>query len=639
MRDISSQILVNATAKVDFIHSDEIVSSCAFEVGEGCEIRLRVSRSLAVLSSEIHVFDEYICDTGIRAMGVWQGIDRDLDEFVFDLSILSDRPTLRFFYIRLVTSRGDLFVKKYGSEFITGDGSARDVFQLSFSKFEYPMPEKALGGVIYHVFVDRFRRGGDVPVSEGAVLVSGEWENIPEYPEYPGAPLKNNTFYGGTLYGIVEKLDYIKSLGTTVLYLSPIFSSVSNHKYDTADYMTVDEMFGGEDALRLLIKEAADRGISIILDGVFNHTGDDSIYFNKRSRFDSLGAYNSKESPYYSWYDFKEYPDKYTCWWDIPILPRIKPDISECGEFIAGKGGVVEKYAEMGVYGFRLDVADELSDDFIARIKARLSECGESLLLGEVWEDASCKVAYGTRKKYYLGRELDGVMNYPVRVGLIDYILTRNTDKLSYALREVMSNTPPRIRNTQMNLLGSHDTVRILTALAGRTSEGCTNAELRVDRLTSEENALASERLISAYTILATLPGLPSVFYGDEAGLEGYGDPFCRMPYPWGKENEKILDRYRRLGAIRLSAKAYRDGDFELNELTNGRLIFTRSDDRFSYITIFNNSERSVKLKFSCFAYDMVRQSRCKRVDLLGYGSTVLRIKSETVFEIISEET
>jgi glycosidase len=230
-------------------------------------------------------------------------------------------------------------------------------------------------------------------------------------------------------------------------------------------------------------------------------------------------------------------------------------------------------------------------------------------------------------------------MNYPVRVGLIDYILTRNTDKLSYALREVMSNTPPRIRNTQMNLLGSHDTVRILTALSGKTAEGRTNAELRAERLTSKENALAAERLISAYTILATLPGLPSVFYGDEAGLEGYGDPFCRMPYPWGKENEKILDRYRRLGAIRLSAKAYRDGDFELNELTNGRLIFTRSDDRFSYITIFNNSERSVKLKFSCFAYDMVRQSRCKSVDLLGYGSTVLRIKNETVFEIISEET
>ena len=625
-------------AKVDFIHSGVISSTCAFEVGEGCEVRLRISRSLAALASEIHIFDEYLCDTGIRISGVWQGIDKDLDEFIYDLSSLSDTPALSFFYIRIDTLRGDLFVKKYGCEFITGDPVARDVFQLSFSKFEYPVPKKALGGVIYHIFVDRFRRGGDTPVSDGAVLVSGEWENIPEYPEYPGAPLKNNTFYGGTIYGIVEKLDYIRSLGTTVLYLSPIFSSVSNHKYDTADYMTVDEMFGGDDALKLLIKEAEERGISVILDGVFNHTGDDSVYFNKRSRFDSLGAYNSKASPYYSWYDFKEYPDKYTCWWDIPILPRINPDIPECGDFIAGEGGVVERYARMGVYGFRLDVADELSDDFISKIKARISERGESLLLGEVWEDASCKVAYGTRKKYYLGKELDGVMNYPVRVGLIDYMLSGSTEKIGYALGEVLDNMPRRIRDTQMNLLGSHDTVRILTALSGRSAEGRTNAELRLSRLSKEEREGAIDRLISAYTVIATIPGVPSVFYGDEAGLEGYGDPFCRMPYPWGNEEQSLLSRYRRLGEIRNSARAYRDGDFKLIELSSERLVFMRCDEKNSYITIFNNSERSVKLSLSCYAYDMISEKRIKSLSLAGYGSTVLRIKNEAVLEIISEE-
>ena len=632
--------LVNTDAEVlsvEYLHSDFSSSVSAFDITESIKIILKISREVGATEISARIFDEYLCPTGKNIRGVWRNHTLGVDEYLFDFDECDFSPAIRFFDFSVKVFDSELYVKRAGRAYLTRDNASGGLFQFTVSDFLYKRPSKMYGGIIYHIFVDRFRRGGDVPVSDGAVIVGGEWESIPEYPEYPGAPLKNNTFYGGTLYGIVEKLDYIKSLGTTAIYLSPIFSSVSNHKYDTADYMTVDEMFGGNEALIALIKEAGKRNIKIILDGVFNHTGDDSIYFNKYSRYDSLGAYNSKESPYYSWYDFKNFPDEYTCWWGIPILPRINPDISECGEFIAGEGGVVSTYRDLGIFGFRLDVCDELSDEFIPKIKSTLSKDGESILFGEVWEDASSKIAYGKRKKYYLGAELDGVMNYPVRVGIIDYIVNKNTEKIRYALGEVTSNMPPRIRNAQMNLLGSHDTVRILTALSGKSGEGIANSELSVMHLDSVERALAKKRLMSAYTVLATLPGIPAIFYGDEAGLEGYSDPFNRMPYPWGKEDEELLSHYRDVGDIRTSHKVYREGEFTVLYLTEDILIFERTDGRDSYITAFNNSDKDLTIVFDSHVSELISGKRPKEYKLSANLSAIFKTKKETGFEIISE--
>ncbi len=640
MKDLRSisQIPYNKKAQLFFCYDGEETLDCAFECGERCSLVLYLSRSLAALSCEAVFFGEYFNLTGRSCKAVWSGTERGVDKFVFDLSALTDQPSLTFFYIKVHLPGGSLYIKRWGEPYVTESEKICDLFQITVSDFKFKKPEKLYGGIIYHIFVDRFNRGGNVPLTEGAKLLSGEWKTIPEYPEYPGAPLKNNTFYGGTLYGIIEKLDYIKSLGVSAIYLSPIFRAASNHKYDTADYMTVDEMFGGEKALSELIKKAEEQGISIILDGVFNHTGDDSIYFNKYSRFDTVGAYNSKESPYYSWYDFKDYPEKYTAWWDISILPRINPDIPECGEYLAGEGGVIDKYRKMGVYGFRLDVADELSDNFISKIKSRLSSDGESMLYGEVWEDASTKVAYDVRKSYYQGKELDGVMNYPLRVGFIDYLTTKSTDKLRYALTDIIYNAPKRIRNAQMNLIGSHDTYRALTALSGVSPEGKTNAELAVFRLSKSDRERAKKRLMSAYTALATLPGIPAVFYGDEAGMEGYSDPFCRMPYPWGKEDEEILRHYKNIGKLRRENDVYKEGDYNLLYLTSELLIFARYGKVHTYITAINNSEKHITLSFENPVQELLSEKRSKRACLQKGGSAVFKVKRDTVFEIISEE-
>lgn len=555
------------------------------------------------------------------------------DEFdVFGVKLDLD-TSLYFFSIALSNYLGSFFgYKSEGSEMLFSPHFIDSKFQLSVVNFEHPCPDGFAGGIVYHIFVDRFAKSKRTVCKKGALLADYT-SGIPEYPAYPGAPLKNNTFWGGDLYGVIDKLDYISSLGANIIYLSPIFDSPSNHKYDTADYLKVDEMFGSREALTLLIDEAHKRGIKIILDGVFNHTGADSVYFNRYGTYDSLGAYQSQESPYYNWYEFQSYPNKYTCWWDIEILPRINTRLHSCSDFFAGDGGVIQAYAKMGIDGFRLDVADELSDDFIEQIKNSLSkESKGSILYGEVWEDASNKIAYSERKKYYLGKELDGVMNYPVRVGIIDYVLHKKTDALKYALTDVLRNAPKRIRDLQMNLLGSHDTERILTVLGGEVSDGLSNDILVSKRMSRDVYERAKERLKLAYTILATIPGIPSIFYGDEAGLEGYGDPFNRLPYPWGREDTEILDFYKRIGVIRREHPVYTNGDFDLLVITPELLIFKRTIGNSTLLTVINNANDKLILDFSASVTALIKRKTSDTHTLAPYSSEIFDVCGKTTY-------
>ena len=604
---ISCADLSSLCGEIVYLHNGKDVSSGAFEKNKKAAFLINLPRRLGAFRASLIVYKENGEEVAELEAKI-EDFDLCFDRFFADLSSLSLPVGLYFMKLRLHTVAGEIYgVKSEGRGIRFNDSPDGNAFQFSVVDFEYAAPSKHLGGIIYHIFVDRFYRYGDVPVREDAVMVEG-WDGVtPEYPEYPGAYLENNNFFGGTLLGVVEKLDYIKSLGVSLIYLSPIFEAYSNHKYDTANYMKVDDMFGGDDALNLLIKEAKSRGIGIILDGVFNHTGSDSIYFNKKGRYPTKGAYQSVDSPYYSWYDFKSHPDDYTCWWNVEILPRINPEERSCADYFAGEGGVVEKYTKLGIAGFRLDVADELSDGFIAEIKRTMQKnsADDSLLYGEVWEDASNKIAYGKRKKYYLGNELDGVMNYPFRVGIIDFVRNKRADELRYALTEVMFNMPRRIRDLQMNLLGTHDTERIITVLSGVSAQGKTNEELSVTYLNEDERELGIKRVKLAYTILATLPGIPTVFYGDETGLEGYKDPFNRRPFPWDHIDSDLLEFYRSVGKIRRESEVYSDGDFALVELSDDILAFRRDKEKESYFTVVNNSDSYRTVKFSKHAEDL----------------------------------
>lgn len=450
-------------------------------------------------------------------------------------------------------------------------------------------PPRHEGGIMYHIFVDRFAKTGVAFENQKpGTVMDTDWENgIPQYGEYPGAEVANNVFFGGDLYGIAEKLPYIASLGTSILYLSPIFDAASNHKYDTADYISVDAMFGGDEALSYLCAEAKKYGIRVILDGVFNHTGADSIYFNREGHYDSLGAYQSADSPYADWYTFRKFPDDYECWWGVKILPRVRSDNADYQKFIFEN--VIPKWRNAGVYGWRLDVADELDDGFLTGLRSALHKEGEgAFLIGEVWEDASDKVSYSARRQYLYGRELDGVMNYPLREAVLKYILHGDVDALRRGTERLYRRYPKWASEHNMNILSTHDTIRILTALGGEPMGEHTNAELATMRMTPEERENGIKRLKLAYGLLAALPGIPCVFYGDEVGLEGYRDPFCRRPFPWQDMDEELLHFYQKVGMCRKKEPVLSTGDLRLCTVTRDLLVFTRTLEG-EQITVYVN--------------------------------------------------
>ena len=569
----------------------------AVAAGKRVTLTLFVPRRLAAVGAILHLF----CGEEERELPMrWSGLSGGRDTYTAELC--EKTPELYRFFFSVASPFGRFFGTKasYGREVLFRRTAEGRRFQLTVTRFAFPPPRWLYGGVIYHVFVDRYRRGGDVPLRSDAVL-NPDWRcGVPQHPQAWGDPIENNEFFGGTLDGIREKLSDIAALGVNCLYLSPIFEAYSNHKYDTGDYEHVDAMFGGDAALVRLIAAARRHGIRVVLDGVFNHTGDDSVYFNKRGRYPTLGAYQSRESPYYSWYRFEDHPDAYESWWGIDILPRLDLGVPSLSEFLFGEGGIVDRYARLGIGGYRLDVVDELDDGAVEAIKARLSSVVTGgLLIGEVWEDASHKVAYGKPKHYYTGKQLDSVMNYPLRRGLIEYLRHGATEGMRHALLEVLPNMPRRIAHATMNLLGSHDTERILTALGGREAAGHTPAELATLRLSREEYRRARSLLVLGYLVLATLPGVPAIYYGDEAGLEGYRDPFNRRPYPWHNRDALLLSAYRRIGAMRRAEPVLREGGFRLLALTERLLLFCRTNKKRVILVAVNRSTVAATLSFN----------------------------------------
>ena len=487
-------------------------------------------------------------------------------------------------------------------------------YHLLVYRKELDTPRAVREGVMYHVFVDRFAKGGGARRPDA--FYHRAWdEEIEQYGAYPGAHVENNEFYGGTLWGIVGKLPYLASLGVKTLYLSPIFRAYSNHKYDTGDYEEVDHQFGGETALRSLLDECKKYGIIVILDGVFNHTGDHSRYFGRRGEYGEIGAYLSKDSPYANWYRFYEFPTHYEAWWGIPILPRLQLQDPLVRNYFLGENGVVSRYLQMGVGGWRLDVADELPDAFLDELRTlvKAKTGGNGVIFGEVWENAATKIAYGKRRRYLCGEQLDGVMNYPLRAGLIAFALHGDATALCRVLREIWSTYPTPVCHTLMNLLSTHDTARILTVLGGESADGRTNAELCAMRLSKEQRGVALTRLRIAAALQFTVYGIPVLYYGDEAGLEGYGDPFCRRPFPWGREEKEILTHYRKLGAIRCENSALFDGEFRLLCEDASALCFSRKNAENHVIVAANCAQSTFEVRLPQDAVELLSDKREKK--------------------------
>ena len=506
--------------------------------GQECRIRIRIP-------SECEAAEVYLAAEERRVLLEKADAREGYDVFLGSFSW--EEPGLYFYRFCIRDKNGAYELFRRGDGTNIGEG---DLWQLSVLPREYRVPEPFRGAVYYQIFPDRFAKSGCCNLA-GKLEPFTQKEFSSFVPNTPDA----SDFAGGNLRGILEKLDYIAGLGVKVIYLNPIFLAVSNHRYDTADYTRIDPMLGTEADFAALCRDAHARGIRVVLDGVFSHTGKNSVYFDGEHVFGGGAVSQGPLSPYYKWYDFQEFPHKYMSWWGIESLPCVRETEPDYMEYILGEKGVVAKWMALGADGFRLDVADELPDEFIAALRARVKTMDpEGVVIGEVWEDASNKESYGVRRKYFTGGELDGVINFPLRKVILAFAAGEDDGTaLAETVMTLAENYPAGALDCTMSILGNHDTERVGTLL-------------------SEKNA----RRMAAF-LQFVLPGSPVVYYGDEAGLTGGRDPMCRMPFPWGREDEELQSLYRELGRMKNELEALRRGNISILEAGCGRIRFLRT--------------------------------------------------------------
>ncbi|HBW33868.1 bifunctional glycogen debranching protein GlgX/4-alpha-glucanotransferase [Desulfosporosinus sp. BICA1-9] len=513
-------------------------------------------------------------------------------------------PGLVWYYFRLQVGGQTYYygnnVDKLGGEGHLGNEEPPSYQVTVHSPSEVPAWYKR--GIMYQIFVDRFyhaHEDGFVLYPRKNALLHADWYDTPFYIKDERGRVTHWDFFGGNLLGVIEKLPYLHELGISIIYFNPIFDAPSNHKYDTADYHKIDPMFGDEELFEHLIKEARQYGIAIVLDGVFSHTGSDSVYFNRYNTYPSVGAYQSAESSYYQWYQFKPNSQEYQSWWGVDALPEVNELNPAYQEFLFGAGdGVIQKWMKKGIAGWRLDVADELPDEFIRKLRQTIKTINpEAVLIGEVWEDASNKGSYGKLREYFWGYELDATMNYPFRDSFLSFMLSKTTSNLVY--QQVMSlyeNYPRENFYGAMNLIGSHDRERILTLLGEAPDEkALIENEKQSYRLSPEARELAVQRLKLVSLIQMTFPGVPCVYYGDEVGLEGYSDPYNRATYPWNREDQEILLWYKTMIRLRLEYEVLQSGDFQSFYSEPDIYGFKRSDGDEEITVLINRHASQAK--------------------------------------------
>ena len=554
----------------------------AVQAHTNIHFKLLVPREFRCSAARLMVGEEFTKQ--VKTLGLfWCGMNGEDHEW-WECDFTPEQSGLYFYRFEIDTWRGTLGItSRFGGESGIDEFGAPEgeCWQLTVFESQYQIPDWLSGGIMYQIFPDRFYRSGttkyNVPQDR---YLHQRWGSQPEWRPNHQGEITNSDYFGGDLEGIIQKLDYLQSLSITCIYLNPIFEAHSNHRYDTADYTKVDPLLGSKEDFKRLCKEANKRGIHIMLDGVFNHTGSDSIYFNRKGRYQTLGAYQSQESPYYDWYQFYQWPEQYACWWNFETLPNVNEANETYNAYINGTDGVIQTWLKAGADGWRLDVADELPDLFLDDItKAAKQVKPTSMILGEVWEDASNKMAYGQRRRYLLGKQLDSVMNYPFREAIIGFLTGKNPAEMMELIMTVLEHYPPGAIHLLMNHIGTHDTERILTVLGGEPLNGRDREWQSRTKLSQEQRSRGLALLKLASLMQYTLPGIPCVYYGDEAGMEGYRDPFNRGCFPWGHEDAELVNWYRSLGKIRHSCEVLKQGTLEPYYADDDCFVYVRSDE------------------------------------------------------------
>ncbi len=553
--------------------------------GESLRLRVLLPRELHVSAVRLVVDDE----TQIQKFNMyWESTDGTTEWWGTDFS--PQKPSLLFYHFEFDTPWGVSKIRRIASR----EGSFTqpgENWQLTVYDPAFRTPDWIKGGIMYQIFPDRFCRSGatDQVPTEGRTLRE-DWYGVPEWRPNAQNKITNSDFFGGDLKGIKSKLPYLADLGVTCIYLNPICLSASNHRYDTSDYSTVDPYLGTNEDFSDLCKAAHNLGIRVLFDGVYSHTGDDSVYFNKYGHFDSLGAYQSPDSPYAQWYTFRDGRNKYDSWWGIDTLPEVREENEDYLQFITGKNGILQHWLTLGADGVRLDVADELPDAFLDAVRTAAKKTKtDAFVLGEVWEDASNKISYSHRRRYLLGKQLDSVMNYPFRDTILDFCSDGLAEKFIDRILVICENYPKPVLHTLMNMLGTHDTQRVLTYFAGIDCNGRSREWQAAVSLTQTQYNKAKQLFKIALVLQYTLPGVPCTYYGDEAGMTGCNDPFNRACYPWGQEDYDLLSFVKALGAVRKNETALLNGDFVPVSAMLQCVCYLRMEDNNNGIMVIAN--------------------------------------------------
>lgn len=569
-------------------------TGCA-KVGEKVTFRLGIPKWDGPYDVEI-IFNEYYSDKTFSVRMNREGEDNE--SIIFSTEGNFGEKNIYHYYFSFKSYGRTKFVKKNEGTFEGHIQDSPNGLNWQITIYEPVTTNSNMQeGVMYQIFPDRFAKFGEVehPPDDRIYRI---WGGKPFYKDN----LISKDFFGGNFQGIIHRLKYLKSLGVTALYLNPIWLAHSNHRYDPADYKTVDPLLGNENDLKELIQKAHQAGMIVIIDTVLNHTGADSIYFNRYGRYPVKGAFNAKDSFFYDWYYFHVYPEMYESWWGFVDHPKINQSSRSFQEYMFGKGGVIDYWYSLGIDGLRLDVPDELPNyalNAIYEVSKRNKE--DAVIISEVWEDASYKANYGHRMEYLLGHETTSVMNYPVKNAILAYVRYGDfwAGHLTETLQSIfLENYPREIAWSLMNFVSTHDTVRAITKLAGpEVGENDREWQEKNDTLSRSDYEIGRKRLILSYLILYFLPGIPSIFYGDEVGLQGQKDPFNRKCYPWKRRDKKLLKVFKRLGSFRKREKEFfKNADFAVNYIDNEICILERMTGKRQLYLIINRSDHIVDI-------------------------------------------
>lgn len=540
--------------------------------------QIYIDEKISIKNLSLVIFNDK--NENIRNKFAMNYLNKNENYLMYSVQLNELETGLYFYYFEFFENESLKYISNFNFNAEISDEIS--TWQLTVYNKDFQTPEWIKGGIIYQIFPDRFEKSENfIPTktknSEERIIHSN-WTDIPD----SALDTKNYSakdFFMGNLNGILDKKNYIKSLNVNMIYLNPIFESSENHRYSTANYFKVDPFLGTNEIFKNLCTEFKNIGINFILDGVFSHTGSDSIYFNKYNRYDEPGAYNSKESKYYPWFKFIEYPEKYESWWGFENLPTLKKENADYIDFICKKEeGVLNYWQNLGIMGWRIDVLDEFPDVFIDELRKSIKEKNkEAFILGEVWEDASNKFSYGNRRRYLLGEQADSIMNYPWRTAIIELVKYKNVELFASRIQSIINNYPQPALDTMMNLLSSHDVERIITVL-GTDIEKVSYEDRKYFKLAKDEYEKGKALQKMAAFLQFTLPGIPSIYYGEEIGMEGFRDPFNRQCFCLESSDRDLLEYYIQLTEFRKKYENSFKTGFKFEKISKTLISYHRND-------------------------------------------------------------